>query len=657
MKAKILSLLVASSMVVSSALVAGGCAPKSSTAALWEAGNTRNKIVVISDIHIGIDDKYAETVANRPLLINFLKGLQGTKDVRELVIDGDFLDEWFLPVDYPSYTDEQQFYRDVIKNNQGIIDELNKVIDSGIKLVYIPGNHDMTQENDVLQEAIPKIVQIRDAKGLGTYYTGDRNEIAIEHGHRYDVFSAPDTVTNAELAGNNDTILPAGYFYARYAATWVLQGRPKVEKNLPVVTTVPDQSDADQYGAYIYYKILRDISARMTPNQGIDEKIFDIHMAGLDDSYTYLDFYPAQQADGTISAPVLFKNIQRTWEERQKINQVKVPNSFLEAVSGTLNWEYYFKQAKVQYLENPNENVDVVVFGHTHVPEYRAMDNGKYYINEGTWIDHNTDYPEASRTFAVITTGEKTTAELYKFEEDGSITDIAPSVSKEKDKTAPTENPFANVSFDMKALANYGDDNTQARYVEISGLTDNAVQEKLNEGLKEFCLAPTFSAEKDTTYDIMPVFELLDGDLLSIRTYNTAYTAGAAYPVNSIRTQIFNLTTGDKDTGLWDFIGDKKAFKQLVLNGKLGFAGAGVEGEIPEKVKEAAYKKLAESIDTQEFATQFYFGDGGRLNVWCEGDNHATGDYWIFDIPITDLEGIATNRLQSIIEEMKKLGN
>ena len=197
---------------------------------MWHAGKTRDKIVVISDIHIGIDDQYAENVANRPILIDFLKWLQSTKDVRELVIDGDFLDEWYLPVDYPIYTDVQQFYKDVIANNQGVIDELNNVANSGIKLVYIPGNHDMTQENDVLQKAIPKIVQVRDAKGLGTYYTGDRNEIAIECGHRYDVFSAPDTVTNAELVGNSDTILPAGYFYARYVATWVLEGRPKVER-------------------------------------------------------------------------------------------------------------------------------------------------------------------------------------------------------------------------------------------------------------------------------------------------------------------------------------------------------------------------------------------------------------------------------------------
>lgn len=657
MKVKILSLLLAFSMLLSSALFTSGCAPKSSVPALWEAGNTRNKIVVISDIHIGIDDKYAETVANRPLLINFLKRLQNTKDVRELVIDGDFLDEWFLPVYYPSYTDVQQFYKDVIANNQGIIDELNNVTDSGIKLVYIPGNHDMTQENDVLQKAIPKIVQIRDAKGLGTYYTGDRNEIAIEHGHRYDVFSAPDTVTNAELAGNSNTILPAGYFYARYAATWVLEGRPKVEKNLPVVTKIPDKADTDQYGAYVYHALLRDISARMTPNEGLEEKIFDMHMAGFDDAYTYLDFYPAQQADGTISAPVLFKNIQRTWEGRQKVNQVKVPNSFLEAVSGTLDWEYFFKQAKVQYLENPNENVDVVVFGHTHVPSYRAMDNGKYYINEGTWIDHNTDYPELTRTFAVLTTGNKTTAELLMYEEDGSVTDIAESVSKGKEESTAAENPFANMSFDIKALESYGDANTQARYVEISGLTDAAVQKKLNQALKEFCLAPA-SSEKDTTYDIMPVFEVVGGDLLSLRTYNTAYTAGAAYPVSSMRTQLFSLTTGGNDKGtLWDFVSDKKAFKQLVLDGKFGFAAAGVEGEVPEEVKAAAYQKLAESIGTAELEKQFYFGDGGRLNVWCEGSNHATGDYWLFDIPVTDLEDIATDRLLPIVEAMKKLGN
>lgn len=288
----------------------------------------------------------------------------------------------------------------------------------------------MTLEADVLQEAIPKLIQARDATGLGRYQTGDRNEIVIEHGHRYDVFSAPDTVTNKELCGNQDTILPAGYIYARYAATWVLEGRPSVKKDLPVITDVPDKSDTDQYGAYLYYALLKNISERMTPNEDLNEKIFDLHISGFNDVYTYLDFYPAKQSDGTISAPVLYKNIQRTWEERQKINGVKVPVSFIEALAGANDWSYYVKQAKEQYLDNPDEKVDVVVFGHTHVPEYHDMSDGKYFLNDGTWIDHNTDYPQATRTFAVITTADKDTASLYQYGEDGSVVDIAASVSK-----------------------------------------------------------------------------------------------------------------------------------------------------------------------------------------------------------------------------------
>ncbi len=411
-----------------------GCASQKTTKAtrepLWDAGTQRDKIVVISDLHLGIDDAFTETLANRPLLVEFLQRLQATADVRELVIAGDFLDEWYLPVYYPSYTDEVNFYQAVVANNQEVIDELNHVADSGINVVYVPGNHDMTLEEEVLQQAIPKIQQMRDAKGLGYYYTGDRHEVVIEHGHRYDVFSAPDTVTNAELVGNDNTIFPAGYFYARYAATWVLEGRPAVAKDLPVVTNIPSKSNLDQFGAYVYYSLLKNVSTRMTPTQALDEPIFDIHVAGFDDAYTYLDFYPCQQADGTISAPVLYRNIQRTWEERQEINNVKVPTDFITAVSGTLDWNYYAQQAKIQYLDNPEEAVEVVLFGHTHVPVLKDFQDGTYYVNSGTWVDHNTDYPDATRTFVVITTGTQDDIGVYSYNTDGTLWDISKKVSE-----------------------------------------------------------------------------------------------------------------------------------------------------------------------------------------------------------------------------------
>ena len=53
---------------------------------------------------------------------------------------------------------------------------------------------------------------------------------------------------------------------------------------------------------------------------------------------------------------------QRTWEERQNINQIAVKNSFAKAVAGTLDHDYFFNQAKVQYLQNPEKAIDVVVF-------------------------------------------------------------------------------------------------------------------------------------------------------------------------------------------------------------------------------------------------------------------------------------------------------
>ena len=78
------------------------CVTNASEQPLWQGNGDRNKIVVISDLHLGIDDKYTETLKNRKFLVDFLQKLQKTADVRELVINGDFLDEWFLPVNYKS---------------------------------------------------------------------------------------------------------------------------------------------------------------------------------------------------------------------------------------------------------------------------------------------------------------------------------------------------------------------------------------------------------------------------------------------------------------------------------------------------------------------------------------------------------------------------
>ena len=67
---------------------------------LWDAGSTRDKIIVLSDLHTGFEDAYAEILENRPYLIEFLQRTAVTQDVREVVLNGDILDEWFLPLSF-----------------------------------------------------------------------------------------------------------------------------------------------------------------------------------------------------------------------------------------------------------------------------------------------------------------------------------------------------------------------------------------------------------------------------------------------------------------------------------------------------------------------------------------------------------------------------
>ena len=233
---------------------------------LWDAGDTRDKIIVLSDIHTGFEDAYAEILSNRPYLIEFLQRITVTSDVREVVLNGDILDEWFLPLSFVEI-DRGDFYRKNIENNMDLIAVFKEVMDAGINLVYVVGNHDMSVNTKYIEEAIPGMKICSQQLGVGLYRTGDRNEIVIEHGHRYDVFSAPDTITNAHLT-DGPTMFPPGYFYARFAADWVLNGKPPYKAELPVIESVPDRvKDPDQFGAYAYYRTMATVFKNITPNR------------------------------------------------------------------------------------------------------------------------------------------------------------------------------------------------------------------------------------------------------------------------------------------------------------------------------------------------------------------------------------------------------
>lgn len=413
---KLLSLALALSLFLASAQA---CAGEAYTP-LYETpeGSAGNKIVVISDIHLGVDDAYAETVQNRQLLVEFIHRVAATPDIAELVIAGDFLDEWFLPFSAPAHTDSASFYRAVAQNNAEVISALEELIAVyGKKVVYLPGNHDMTLDADTVAAMIPGISQARDAEGLGVYRAGLRNEIVIEHGHRYNVFVAPDSVSNSELSGGK-SILPPGYFYTRIGVSSYMEGKPDVPKDYPAVEA-PAQDDASLYGAYLYYKMWMLSLTAYPVNEGLDDKVIDAGFAGFAEPLSIRDVLPAVNAEGKLSAR-LFSDFQDNWDAIQANNLVAVPISFNDAVMLSASPESVDSQAETQYFD-VDPGVEVVVFGHTHSPVLEQIGENKVYANSGTWIDHNSLGPTA--TFVLIGMGEQEdTVELCQYNTDGTVT-------------------------------------------------------------------------------------------------------------------------------------------------------------------------------------------------------------------------------------------
>ena len=87
----------------------------------------RDKIVIISDLHLGNDLTYSENVKHLKRLEEFLGEVRSSGTIKELVIGGDMFDEWYIPTRLDSYPNGSQadFIKKSVKANQGVFDLLN----------------------------------------------------------------------------------------------------------------------------------------------------------------------------------------------------------------------------------------------------------------------------------------------------------------------------------------------------------------------------------------------------------------------------------------------------------------------------------------------------------------------------------------------------
>jgi UDP-2,3-diacylglucosamine pyrophosphatase LpxH len=387
-------------------------------------GNERNMIVVISDLHLGADLAYAEINENLKPLEKFLGHIRVAPNVLELVLAGDIFDEWFVPATTDTYggKDQNDFMKRIAVANKGVIDAFNRIIQDGkISVTYVPGNHDLTITAQNVSAILPGINQARDPQqGLGTYSPAGYPQIAIEHGHRYNFFCAPDPFSNNHIAPGS--ILPPGYFYTRIATLHVVQNCQTTVDSILNVTQ--NQSGGDsQYLAYVYWNIWKKALLMYPIQNKFADKIIITNIDGFTAAYSVSDIIPYQLSPGGFINMNLYSGIQDNWNQRQVINNVAVNIPVLRAITNAGSAAETDNQAIEQYFMNPSSNKRIVVFGHTHVaaiiPSVDHTGQKTVYANSGTWIDHNPNKTEMN--FIVITPQNTdvtslTHVKLYNFE-------------------------------------------------------------------------------------------------------------------------------------------------------------------------------------------------------------------------------------------------
>ena len=338
----------------------------------------RTKIVVISDLHMneqrGFDDGYSLFTENGKLLEDFLEYVRTSDQIKELVILGDMMDMWVIPMAYHTFhdtvTDTKAYFHSVAEAavNKGVVDKINQIADEElIRFSYVPGNHDMLFTEEIFYSIFPKGHWQGVEPGTGAY--SPEPNVVFEHGHNYDLFNAPDSVTT------EGSLLPPGYFITRIYATGNLKSTEKLQ--------IQPQSTEN-------------VSPELIYTTAWDLAVASINIPSFDPSksqiYTHIDGYK-QLYSSNDARDIYTQTVGSDWKERQEINGVRVPSSVIVGImngSGKFFWfgtlEY---SAIAQYFTPQGSKTNIVVFGHTHHAMLKkdslTLDN--IYANSGTWVD------------------------------------------------------------------------------------------------------------------------------------------------------------------------------------------------------------------------------------------------------------------------------
>jgi UDP-2,3-diacylglucosamine pyrophosphatase LpxH len=304
--------------------------------------------LVVSDLHLGVGKGLPDGTLNtleefyfdhkfEEFISFYTSGKYEGFDV-ELVLNGDIFN--FLQIDYKGHfvgviteSISVNKMQRIVSGHQLFFESLKKFSSLGHKITYIIGNHDQEmlwpRVREVLNEAVGQTVKFQN---LFYFFDG----VHIEHGHMHE-------------AANRFN--PKKFF---------------LRKNLPEpILNLP-------FGSHFFIDCVLKLKF-IYPH--VDKvRPFGKALRWVFINKTGFAFYGFYKVISYFVVSVFVKDPRRSWSFKTLLKILRECAIFPD-----------LSDSAGQILKD--ERVHTVVFGHTHVYQYRQWPGGKQYFNTGTWTD------------------------------------------------------------------------------------------------------------------------------------------------------------------------------------------------------------------------------------------------------------------------------
>lgn len=367
---------------------------------------------VVSDLHLGAGD-HLDDFTQDAAFRSFVEAIARRRS-SELIINGDFID--FVNVGLEkttckpfqrlgcTETESLQKLEKVLEAHRDCFLALRSFMESGHRLVLVPGNHDVDLFWPRVRDRLLDELGTPDSEHFHFAYTGiyRNGGLYVEHGNQYFADSAFENFTHPFLRDPKTGELRlerswSNCFLEYFTRGMISERSPFINNVRPIPNMVfmGIQDESMRFKLVYGYKLLRFMSKVGFPPFKESRELQRRRREGLLDTWGYSLKRALDLASGR--ARVELQGVEDAERVSPRLPEEEEEETAAEPQTGGLLLDSLATRedalsVAARDLLLSEQNIDVVVFGHDHRYYSNELQpvlggrKGKYYINTGTWI-------------------------------------------------------------------------------------------------------------------------------------------------------------------------------------------------------------------------------------------------------------------------------